>query len=101
MPVASNICEECGVPLALGLAVCPSCGARTGTLFSETGEKPNLPKFSSKPKSDPFDLRYQLEKARDGANNSIYLALASFLPVLGLPLGVIAIVLGARAQRML
>jgi hypothetical protein len=101
MPVKAKVCDECGVPLALGLATCPNCGARTGTLFSEAGPPPDLKKFSTRPKPTAFDARHSVDKAREGANNSLYLGLASFIPLIGIALGIAAILLGVRADRTL
>jgi uncharacterized Zn finger protein (UPF0148 family) len=101
MPVRSNACEECGVPLAVGLAQCPNCGARTGTVFSESSPSPDLTRFSTRRKATGVDIRHQVEKAREGASNALYLALASFVPLLGLPLAVAAIVFAVRAERTL
>jgi hypothetical protein len=100
MLTSSNICRECGVQLRVGLAVCPYCGAKVGTLFSENAplNHPSQRRILSERASS-----YQaLEKAHDNANNALILALASFFcPGLGFIMGSIAIYFGVSSNRTL
>jgi uncharacterized Zn finger protein (UPF0148 family) len=101
MLTSSNTCHECGVQLDLGLAICPHCGAKVGTLFSES--TPYAARLQSRRSWSEQVSRYQLlEKARDNANNALILALASFFcPGLGFIMGAIAIYLGISSNRTL
>lgn len=91
------------MPLTIGVASCPSCGAKVGTLFSED----STPVVSSKPKDrskigERSDYYHSVEKAQERANNSLILALSSFFcPGIGFIMGVAAIVLGLMATKTL
>lgn len=91
------------MPLSLGLASCPHCGASVGTLFSETAapavEKKR--KHSSK-LGENISYHQRVETAQERANNAVILALASFFcPGIGFFMGVAAIVLSMLAARTL
>ncbi|MBI3654000.1 MAG: hypothetical protein HY231_23465 [Acidobacteria bacterium] len=99
--MSAKSCTSCGYPLNLGLANCPNCGARVGTVFSETLRPVELPtkKRRADKAASPF---YDLEKTRSRANNSLILALGSFIcPGVGFLLAVAAIILGMKARQAL
>jgi hypothetical protein len=91
------------MPLGMGISHCAHCGATVGTLFSEA----SAPTPVAKPKrsrgiTEHIDLHDRIEKAKERANMSVILALASFFcPGIGFFLGVAAIILGAMAGRRL
>jgi hypothetical protein len=98
--MSAKLCTTCGRPLNLGLANCPHCGARVGTLFSETVQpvekSPKKGRVSSQ--ASPF---YDMEKARSRANNSLILALGSFIcPGVGFLLAIAAIGMGLSARKV-
>jgi hypothetical protein len=86
----------------MGLSHCQSCGAQVGTLFSEDTVG-HFPARSSKKQviADHISVQRQIERAHERANNSMVLALSSFLPLLGLVMGSIAIFFGIEAHRVL
>lgn len=90
------------MPLIIGLANCSHCGATVGTLFSETSAPVGGVRGKSlrgvKEHVDSYD---RVEKAKEWANNSLILGLASFLPAIGFITGLAAIILGAMAVRTL
>ena len=91
------------MPLSAGVANCAYCGAKVGTLFSETDASVVVTR--GKPKAgihEHIDRHDRIVKAQDWANNSVILALSSFFcPGIGFVMGVAAIVLGAMASRAL
>jgi uncharacterized Zn finger protein (UPF0148 family) len=103
MSSLKKICDECGMPLGVGVAKCASCGATVGTLFSEAG----APSVVAKDRrlggiSERIDYHHRIEKAQERANNSVILALTSFFcPGVGLIMGIAAIVLSVMAARTL
>src|SRR5438128_1820542 len=102
MTTASKACFECGMPLVFGVAQCSYCGAKTGTIFDETApvELPDRWKtLRHLPKK--MDEQTKVEKAQDRANNSLILALSSFFPLIGIALGLGAILFGAFSMRTL
>lgn len=88
----------------MGVATCAHCGATVGTLFSES-EVPRIISATGKRHraiSEHVDIHYRIETAKERANNSVILALASFFcPGIGFFLGVAAIVLSVMAARTL
>ena len=90
------------MPLNMGLANCSHCGATVGTLFSETiapvGGARGRRLRGVNEHNDSYD---RVEKAKEWANNSLILALASFFPAIGFITGLAAIVLGVMAARTL
>jgi uncharacterized Zn finger protein (UPF0148 family) len=96
-------CHECGMPLSLGVASCPHCGASVGTLFDEAAVPPAAPKSKSRRKvGDTISYHQQVETAQERANNSVILGLASFFcPGIGFFMGVAAITLSVLAARTL
>jgi Domain of unknown function (DUF4190) len=90
------------MPLNPGVASCPHCGATVGTLFSEGGIPAVVTKGTRQRQvSEHVDLHHRIEKAQERANNSVILGLTSFLPFIGLIMGLAAIVLAAMAVRTL
>jgi uncharacterized Zn finger protein (UPF0148 family) len=96
-------CHKCGMPLGVGVAQCAYCGAKVGTLFSESDAAAVVTKGKRKPAiHENIDRHDRIEKAQDWANNSLILALSSFFcPGIGFVMGVAAIILGAMASRAL
>lgn len=95
-------CRECGLPLNLGLAQCPRCGARVGTLFSDKPGSPSSSAADREQVAKSISAFQAIEEARERANNSLVLALASFFcPVLGMVVGSVAIWMGANAIQTL
>jgi len=90
------------MPLSVGVATCPHCGATVGTLYSE----PSAPVVSVKGRrrinvNEPVGYYDKVEKAKERANNSVILALASFFPGIGFFMSVAAVVLALLAARAL
>jgi hypothetical protein len=90
------------MPLSMGVAKCSNCGATVGTLFSETG----APAVGARGRrsaeiNESVNFYDRVEKAKEWANNSLILGLASFFPLVGFFTGVAAIVLGLMAVRAL
>jgi hypothetical protein len=102
MTSISKICFECGMPISIGIANCAHCGAKVGTVFDETA-------IAAPPKHQnqwaqvtrQMDENERIEKAQNHANSSVILGLSSFFPLLGLAMGIAAIVFGAMAVRSL
>jgi uncharacterized Zn finger protein (UPF0148 family) len=103
MSLLTKACHDCGMPLAAGRSHCAHCGATVGTLFSEAAAPtPSAKQKRHREATSHADFHYKIEKAQERANNSVILALSSFVcPFLGFFLGVAAIVLGAMASRSL
>ncbi len=103
MSSLKKACPECGMPLSVGVASCSSCGATVGTLFSES----EAPRVSARGQlhraiSEHVDYHHRIEKAKERANNSVILALASFFcPGVGFLMGISAIILSVMAARTL
>lgn len=103
MPSLKKVCDECGMPLSVGVATCSYCGATVGTMFSEN-EPVRVTAAGKRNRaiSDHVDYHHRVEKAKERANNSVILALASFFcPGIGFFLGVSAIILSLMAARTL
>ena len=99
MASLSKVCSECGLGLDLGLAQCPHCGAQVGTLFSESAPVPVTDRGQRRRPivGEAFSIQ-KIDKARERGNQALVLALISFFcPLLGLAMGVSAILLGASA----
>lgn len=102
MSTLRKSCNDCGMPVAIGLANCSHCGAQIGTVFSETAQPhaPAKPKRRNEPAAHV--VQYQkIETAQDRANSAFILSLASFFPAFGLFLAPLAIALGALATKTL
>ena len=100
---SSNLCHQCGAPLSAGLANCRNCGAQVGTVFSEEAVQPDAAKTTHRRKVAEHIDHYQIvEKARDRANNSLILGLASFFcPGAGFIMGSVAVYFGYSALKNL
>jgi hypothetical protein len=101
MSTKSKVCKECGVPLDIGLSHCRSCGTQTGTLFSEGVEQAPLKSNKRQRIAEHVSTHSQIERAHERANNSMVLALSSFLPLLGLVMAWVAIFFGVESHRTL
>ena len=86
----------------MGIANCAHCGAKVGTVFDETAIVAT-PKRQSQWAQVPrqMDENDRIEKAQNRANSSVILGLSSFFPLLGLAMGIAAVVFGAMAVRSL
>lgn len=86
----------------MGVANCSNCGATVGTLFSETGAPAVGARGRRSPEiNESISFYDRVEKAKEWANNSLILGLASFFPLVGFFTGVAAIALGLMAVRAL
>jgi hypothetical protein len=95
-------CRECGLQLDLGLAQCPRCGARVGTLFSDRAQVPTSSATYRDQVAKTINAFQVIEEARERGNNALVLALSSFFcPVLGILVGSVAIWMGANAIQTL
>lgn len=94
-----KFCATCGGPINLALANCPHCGARVGTVFSETTQP--LETSAKKRRVAPtVSPQLEFDKAKSRANNSLILSLGSFIcPGLGFPLAAAAVLMGLSARR--
>lgn len=103
MPSLAKVCSECGMPLQMGLAKCEYCGFQVGTLFDEAAP-PEVGGRGKKVKAvaDRVDYFQKVEDAKERANNSVILGLASFFcPGIGFAMGTAAIVFSILAMREL
>jgi hypothetical protein len=83
----------------MGLANCPYCGARVGTVFSEQ-VTPVEPPPKKRKSAQPASPLYEMERVKSRANNSLILALGSFLcPGIGVALSLAAILMGLNARQ--
>ncbi len=103
MNTITKVCDECGLPLDMGLANCLHCGHQVGTLFSELDARPDEAKARTRKRvAKQIDYFQKVDQATERANSSLMLALASFFfPVLGILMAIIAIVWGAGAASTL
>jgi hypothetical protein len=91
------------MPLQLGVANCDSCGAQVGTVFDENA----APQVNSRGKkvravADRVDYFEKVEDAKERANNSVIMGLASFFcPGLGAIMSVTGIIFGILALKQL
>ena len=97
--MSAKVCSSCRQPLSVGLANCPFCGARIGTVFSERTQPADVaPKRKRAPA--PASPLYEMEKIKSRANNSLILALASFVcPGLGMVFSLAAVLMGVNARQ--
>ncbi len=90
------------MPLSMGVASCSHCGATVGTLFSPASAPAVIAKGKRQSAGNAqINFFDSVEKAKERANNSVILALASFFPGIGLFTSVAAIVLASLATRTL
>ena len=102
MQSSSKSCHQCGAPVDISLANCKHCGAQVGTVFSEDAIPSEVHKAQyRKSVAQHVDYYQALEKARDRANNSMILGLASFVPGIGFILGGVAVYFGYDALKNL
>lgn len=103
MQSLKKVCDECGMPLSMGVASCGYCGATVGTMFSESDRAIVSSKRKRIGATNEYVAYHQrVETAKERANNSVILALASFFcPGIGFFLGVAAITLSIMAARTL
>jgi uncharacterized Zn finger protein (UPF0148 family) len=103
MSSLKKTCDECAMPLMVGVAKCEYCGATVGTLFSEDSAPSVNPRAKrARNINNQIDQYDRVEKAQERANNSVILALSSFFcPGVGFLLGISAIVLGLMATSTL
>lgn len=102
MSPISKICHECGVPILIGLVECQNCGAKIGTVFSESEPAPSgvSPKEINRQKvQEHISTTNAIEKAHERANHSVILSLISFFPLLGFGLGPTAIYMAIRSIK--
>lgn len=102
MSPISKICHECGVPILIGLVECQQCGAKIGTVFSES--EPTPTRYSAREAhrqkvQEHISTTNAIEKAHERANHSVILSLVSFFPLLGFGLGPTAIYMAVRSIR--
>jgi len=90
------------MPISIGIANCAHCGAKVGTVFDETAiaAPPARPSQWSRI-TRQMDENERIEKAQNHANSSVILGLSSFFPLLGLAMGIAAVVFGTMAVRSL
>lgn len=102
MASVSKICIECGMPITIGISNCAHCGAKVGTLFDETAGSAIPARNNPWSKvAKQIDLNQKIEKAQDRANASVILGLLSFIPLIGLPMGFIAVASASISARTL
>src|SRR5260370_31180678 len=102
MSPISKICHECGVPILIGLVQCQNCGAKIGTVFSESEPIPtglSTKEVHRKRVMEHISTTNAIEKAHERANHSVILSLVSFFPLLGFGLGPTAIYMAVRAIK--
>ena len=98
-----HLCDSCGARIEVGRAICPACGYRAGTMFSEAAAVSGGPSRSSKKQAGqpPPSMQDAVERARDSANYSLILSLLALFPVLGFILAPLSIYIAVRAIRTL
>ena len=102
MTSLSKVCFECGMPISIGIANCAHCGAKVGTVFDETAiAAPPARQNQWSRITRQMDENERIEKAQNHANSSVILGLSSFFPLLGLAMGIAAVVFGTMAVRSL
>jgi hypothetical protein len=97
-----NLCNSCGVKIEVGRAICPNCGARAGTVFSQAVPLPPTAKTGYRRQTNLApSVQDIIEKARERANHSVILSLLGLFPVLGFFLAPFSIYLALGAVRTL
>jgi len=102
MPSISKICHSCGVPILIGLVECQNCGAKIGTVFSESEPIPTgitAKEVHRERVREHISTTNAIERAHERANHSVILSLISFFPVLGFGLGPASIYLAISAIK--
>ncbi len=87
----------------MGLANCLYCGAQVGTLFSEKDALPDVSRARYRQHiATQADYHQRIDKARERANGSSVLALASFFfPLLGFLMALLSLFWSITALRTL
>ena len=87
----------------MGIAQCPHCGNKVGTVFSEEDAIADSARPRRRQKTKKPVVSYQaIDKAQERANNAVALGLGSFFcPGIGFVMGSISIVFGILANRTL
>ena len=101
MQYRQTLCNSCGVKIEVGRAHCPVCGARAGTLFSESAVASAAPSLGRRQGPPPLSTQDNVEKARESANHSVILSLLGLFPILGFVLAPFSIYIAVRATRTL
>lgn len=103
MSSVSKVCQDCGLPLEMGLANCLHCGAQVGTLFSEKDALPEISRARTRQQiAAQVEYHQQIDTARERANSSLVLALASFfIPLLGAVMALVSLFWSSLALRTL
>ncbi|HEY6330499.1 MAG TPA: DUF4190 domain-containing protein [Blastocatellia bacterium] len=97
-----HLCNSCGVKIEVGRAICPVCGARAGTVFSQSVPIPPASKTGNRSKTnDSLSVQDGIEKARERANHSLILSLLGLFPILGFFLAPFSIYMALGAVRTL
>jgi hypothetical protein len=91
------------MPLQMGIAKCEYCGLQVGTVFDETAPPPVEGRGKKiRAVADRVDYFQRVDDAKERANNSVILGLASFFcPGIGFAMGIAAIVFSILALREL
>ena len=90
------------MPLPLGIAQCEHCGAKVGTVFDETVAQPVEGRGKKiRAVADRVDYFQRVEDAKERANSSVILGLVSFIPMIGLALGLWGVVLSILSLKAL
>jgi hypothetical protein len=103
MSSLAKLCPECGLPLQVGVARCEHCGAQVGTLFDENA----VPVLQARGKkvreaANREAINEKVESAKERANQSVILGLASFFcPGIGFVLGIAGVVMSLLALKTL
>jgi hypothetical protein len=100
-PIA-KICHSCGVPILIGLVECQSCGAKIGTVFSESEPVPTgltAKELHRQRVLEHISTTNSIEKAHERANHSVILSLISFFPLLGFALAPAAVFMAVRSIK--
>src|SRR5262249_53463932 len=100
MSPISKICHACGMPILIGLVECQSCGAKIGTVFSESEPVPtglSAREVHRQRVQEHISTVNAIEKAHERANHSVILSLISFFPLLGFGMGPAAIYMAFRS----
>lgn len=90
------------MPIDSGLAACPNCGARAGTVFSESSATPSRYTPPSRQRAaEHISSHNNIEQAKHQANQSVIFGLVSFVPIVGFISGPASIYLAFRATKVL
>jgi uncharacterized Zn finger protein (UPF0148 family) len=102
MSLISKTCHSCGIPILIGLVECQNCGAKIGTVFSESEPVPtglSAKEVHRQRVQEHISTTNAIEKAHERANHSVILSLISFFPLLGFGLGPASIYMAIRSIK--